>query len=189
MYYSDKELRDIGFEHVGKNNKISKLSKFYSIEGSKLGDNNRIDDFSLLKGKVIIENYVHIAAFCLFSGVGGKIEINSYCGFSSHCSVWTASEDFINPTLTSPSINKHYSKFKTGNIYFDESVKVGNSCCFLPGIKIGFGVSISANTMINNSVKDGAVIGPKNRTFKIFGYRDINSIKKLKFQFENQSDS
>ena len=133
----------MGFKYVGKNNKISKLSKFYSIEGSVLGDNNRIDDYSLFKGKILIRNYVHIAAFCLFSGVGGKIEINNYCGFSVHCSAWTASEDFINPTLTSPSLNKKYSKLKSGNILFDESVKVGNSCCFLPNIKIGFGVSIS----------------------------------------------
>ncbi len=186
MYYSVSELKKLGFKHVGENNKISKLSKFYSIEGSVIGNNNRIDDFSLFKGKIEIGNYIHIAAFCLFSGVGGKIEISNYCGFSSHCSAWTSTEDFINPTLTSPSLNKSYSKLKSGEIFFDESVKVGNSCCFLPNIKVGFGASIAANTMVNSSVKDGAIIGPKIRHFKVYGYRDIKAINDLKKDFEKQ---
>ena len=49
LYYSNEELINLGFLSVGENNKISRLSKFYAIKGSTLGDNVRIDDFCLFK--------------------------------------------------------------------------------------------------------------------------------------------
>ena len=51
MYYSKSELIKLGFSSVGENNKISKLAKFYAVDGSILGSNNRIDDYCLFKGK------------------------------------------------------------------------------------------------------------------------------------------
>ena len=186
MYYTRSELLDLGFSAVGENNKISKFTKFYSITGSILGSNNRIDDFCLLKGKIELGDYIHIAGFCLFSGVGGVIKVGNYSGFSSHCSIWTATEDFVSPTLTSPSLNKEYSKCINGNVIFSESVKVGSSCIFLPNIEIGFAVSIAANTLVNNSVRDGAIIGPRERLFKVYGFRDMGKIKTMKSEFEKK---
>ena len=123
----------------------------------------------------------------MFSGVGGKIDIGNYTGFSSHCSIWTATEDFINPTLTSPSLNKEYTKTISGDVIFDESVKIGTHCVFLPNTHIGFGASIAANTIVGSKIKEGSIIGPKSRHFKLYGYRNINRIKELKEDFENEN--
>ena len=188
MYYTRDELVDIGFEIVGRNNKISRLAKFYASKGSVLGSNTRIDDFCLFKGKVEFGNYVHVAGFCLFSGVGGTIKIGDYSGFSSHCSIWTATEDFINPTLTSPSLNKHFSKSISDDITFGKSVKVGTQCVFLPGTDVGFGTSIAANTIVSSKIKNGSIIGPKERHHKLYGYRDLDKIIKLQKKFENEND-
>jgi len=184
MYYSKSELIKLGFSSVGENNKISKLAKFYAVDGSILGSNNRIDDYCLFKGKIIFGDYIHIAGFCLLSAVGASIKINNYSGFSSHCSFFTSIEDFINPTLLSPALNKKYSKSIAGKILIEEAVKLGTHCVILPNVTIGFGSSAAANTIISKNVKEGAVIGPRNRHFKVYGYRNLEDIKKLKIRFE-----
>ena len=184
MYYSKSELIKLGFLSVGENNKISKLSKFYAIKGSTLGSNNRIDDFCSFKGKIEFGNHIHVSSFCLFSGVGEFIKIDNYTGISSHCSFFTATEDFINPGLASPVMIKEYSKSIAGKIILGETVKLGTHCVVLPNVTMGFGSSAASNTIISKNVKAGAVIGPKNRHFKVYGYRDLKEIERLKIKFE-----
>ena len=98
---------------------------------------------------------------------------------STHCAFFTAIEDFINPTLTSPSINPEFSTAICGNIVMEDASKLGSGCILLPNITLGFGSSVSANTIVSNNVKKGAIIGPKSRHFKTYGYRDLDKIKEL----------
>jgi acetyltransferase-like isoleucine patch superfamily enzyme len=179
MFYTNEELIDIGFKSVGKETRISKKSVFHGINNSSIGDCVRIDDFSTLKGRIEIGNHVHISSFCSISGTGGVIKISNFCGMSTHCAFFTAIEDFINPTLTSPSINSEFSTAICGDIVMEEASKLGSSCILLPNITIGFGASVSANTIISNDVKQGAIVGPKSRHFKTYGYRDLGKIKEL----------
>lgn len=183
MFYTNEELIDIGFKSVGKETRISKKVVFHGIKDSSIGNNTRIDDFVSIKGKVKIGNYVHIASFCLISGSGGEIVFKDFSGSSSHCSFFTAIEDFINPTLTSPSINGSYSIIINGDISIGEGAKLGAGCIVMPGTIIGMAATASAGTLISRDVDDGAVIGPKQRHFKIYGYRDLDAIKKLKDKF------
>tara|TARA_B110000003_G_C16654248_1_gene535672 strand:- start:5186 stop:5743 length:558 start_codon:yes stop_codon:yes gene_type:complete len=179
MFYSKEELLNIGFMEVGKETRISKKSVFHGITDSTIGDFVRIDDFSTIKGKVEIGNHVHISSFCSISGTGGAIKIGNFCGMSTHCAFFTAIEDFINPTLTSPSINSEFSTAICGDILMEEASKLGSGCILLPNITIGFGASVSAMTIVSNNVREGAIVGPKARHFKTYGYRDIDKIKDL----------
>lgn len=184
MFYSKEELYEIGFINVGDSTRISKKAVFHGINDSSIGDNVRVDDFSTIKGHVDIGNNVHISSFCSLSGTGGQIKLEDYCGMSTHCAFFTAIEDFINPTLTSPSINADFSKTISGDIFMCTASKLGSGCILLPNIRIGFGASVSAHTIVSNNVKDGAIIGPKSRHFKIYGYRDIDEITALIKKFE-----
>ena len=183
MFYTKDELINIGFDSVGHNARISNKVVFYGIKDSVIGNNVRIDDFVSIKGTIKIGNYVHISSFCMISGVGGEIIFKDFSGTSSHCSLFTAIEDFINPTLTSPSMNADYSTIINGDICIGEASKLGSGCIVLPGTTIGKASTASAGTIISRSVNDGAVIGPRQRHFKIYGYRDIDSINVLKDKF------
>jgi len=183
-FYSKEELLKLGFQSVGKNNQISKLAKFYSAGGSIMGNNNRVDDYCLFKGRVELGNYIHIAGFCFLSGVGGYIKIEDYSGMSSHCSLFTAIEDFISPSLMSPAINEGYSNSIKGDIIIKKAVKIGTHCIILPNLTMGYASSASANTLISRNVDEGAIIGPKSRHFKVYGYRDLNKINEMKANFE-----
>lgn len=179
MFYTKQELIDIGFASVGEDTRISNKSVFHGIKDSSIGDCVRIDDFSTLKGKVTIGNHVHISSFCSISGTGGSIDIRDFCGMSTHCAFFTAIEDFINPTLTSPSINADFSNAICGDIVMEEASKLGSACILLPNITIGFGASVSANTIVSNNVKEGAIVGPRSRHFKTYGFRNLDKIRDL----------
>jgi len=184
QFYNREELLELGFKSVGRNNQISKLAKFYSTNSSIMGDNVRIDDYCLFKGKIELGNYIHIAGFCFLSGVGGYIKIEDYSGMSTHCSLFTAIENFISPSLMSPALNDEYAKSIKGTIILEKAVKLGTHCILLPNVTMGYGSSASANTLISRDVNKGAIIGPKNRHFKIYGYRDLNAIDEMKADFE-----
>lgn len=179
MFYTKEELIEIGFSSVGEDTRVSNKAVFHGINNSSIGDCVRIDDFSTLKGTINIGNHVHISSFCSISGTGGVINISNFSGMSTHCALFTAIEDFINPTLTSPSINSEFSTSICGGIIMEEASKLGASCILLPNVTIGFGASVSANTIVSNNVNKGAIIGPKSRHFKVYGYRNLDRIRDL----------
>ena len=56
-YYLNKNQQSkLGINKIGKNCKISKKIKGYSLK-SVIGDNVRIDDDVILKGKITIKSY------------------------------------------------------------------------------------------------------------------------------------
>ena len=65
MFYSKKELMELGFEYVGDNTRVSKLANFYVCEGSRIGDDTRIDDYCTFKGS--FWKKVFISAAFVFS--------------------------------------------------------------------------------------------------------------------------
>tara|TARA_B100001027_G_scaffold141279_1_gene98279 strand:+ start:1240 stop:1803 length:564 start_codon:yes stop_codon:yes gene_type:complete len=187
MYYSDEELISFGFKKIGKNLKVSRLANFYSIEDGEMGDNVRIDDYVILKGKIYIGSNVHISCFCHLSG-GSGITLKDFSGISSHTSIFSAVEDFISPTLMSPSIDRKYSKIIDGPVVFEEGAKLGSHCIVLPGITVGKHSTATAQTLINKDVKDFAVIGPKVRGFKTFGFRDKKAINDIKSHYLDEKN-
>ncbi len=61
-FYSRKELLSLGFKKIGKDVLISRKASFYNIEKIEIGNNVRVDDFSILSGKIKIGSYVNISA-------------------------------------------------------------------------------------------------------------------------------
>ena len=47
-FYTEQELKDIPFRHLGENVKIHNRASIYGVENISIGNNVRIDDFSIL---------------------------------------------------------------------------------------------------------------------------------------------
>ena len=76
MIYSRDELEQIGFARIGENVTIHKTVELFSPNRISLGDNVRIDCFSLLSAGeegIHIGNNVHLAASAYIFGSGGKV--------------------------------------------------------------------------------------------------------------------
>ena len=109
MYYTKKELISFGFKKVGSNIKISKLTRFYKCSG-KIGNNVRIDDDVVIKGRLDLGNYIHIARGCTLSGGTKGIEIDNYTALSNFVQVFTITDNHASPTLPSVFVKQKLIK-------------------------------------------------------------------------------
>lgn len=152
-FFSENELKQLGFKYVGKNVKLSRKTSIYGISNIVIGDNSRIDDFVLLSGNIEIGKHVHIAAYTgLFGGSEG-IEVGDFCGISAHCCVYAASDDYSGCALTNPTIPEKYKMVTEKKVTFGRHSLIGAGSIVLPGITVGEGASFGAMSLINKDAK------------------------------------
>lgn len=71
-FYTEEELKGLGFRHIGNGVCISRKASIYGAQNISLGDHVRIDDFCILSGRIEIGSYVHVAAYtALYGGSDG----------------------------------------------------------------------------------------------------------------------
>lgn len=159
-FYSDEELKEIGFNSIGVNVLISRKCSVYGAQNMNIGNNVRIDDFSILSGKIEIGNYVHIAAgVMLFAGDEGII-LEDFTGISSRCVVYAVSDDYSGEAITNPTVPDKYRKVGGGKVVFQKHSLIGSGCTVLPNVIIGQGTSVGSMSLVNKSLDDwGIYIG------------------------------
>jgi len=151
-YYLIDELKTLGITIYGTNINISKFVNIYNPKNLILHDNIRIDDFTILSCKGIIEigSYVHISAQCFLSS-STKIIIGNYSSISVGCKIFGSCDDFSGDYLVNPTIPLKYLNVKNGNIIISEHVVIGSNCVVMPNIIINAGVAIGANSFVNKT--------------------------------------
>ncbi len=74
-FYSEQELKSLGFKSVGEDVRISRKASFYGTKDISIGDNVRIDDFCILSGEITLHSHIHISAYCaLYGRFGIEVE-------------------------------------------------------------------------------------------------------------------
>ena len=152
-FYSEEDLRNIGFESLGQNNLISKNSSFYKPENIKIGNNVRIDDFCILSGNITIGSFVHISAFCALYGSNGII-LEDYTGLSARTTIYSLIDDFSGENLVGPLVPQNFTKAYGGNVLVKKYSQIGASCIIFPNLIIGEGVAVGAFSLIKNSLEE-----------------------------------
>jgi galactoside O-acetyltransferase len=182
MYYSNKNLIDLGCKKIGENSKISNKTSIYS-DNFTIGNNVRIDDFVTIKGKVNIKNNVHIAKGCTLSGGNKGIFIDEFSAISNFVQFFTISDDYIAPYITSAIFNKklikNYSKIYNKSIHVGKNVLIGSMSVILPGTIIGDYSSIGAFSILYKNIEKGFYYSNHNKI--IIKKRNI-SVMKIKMQ-------
>lgn len=115
-FYSSAELIGLGCASVGRRVQVSKRAEFHNFCGS-IGDNVRIDDFCILKGKVIIGSFVHISAFCLVGGTKGCVTFEDFSGLAARVSIYTGTDNYSGDNLTNPTVPQAYRDVLAGDVF------------------------------------------------------------------------
>lgn len=152
-FYSEEELKSLGFKSIGQNVKLSRKASVYSPEKISLGHDVRIDDFCVLSGNIRIGNYVHIAASCLLFGGNDGIVFEDYTGLSSRSAVYAESDDYSGAYFTNPTFPTKYRHVIGGGVVVKKHTIIGSGCTILPNVVIGDGCSIGAMSLINKSLE------------------------------------
>ncbi len=147
-FYSKDELDQIGFLKVGYDVLISRKCSIYSPQNIIIGNNVRIDDFTILSGNIEIGNYVHIAAFCFLCSGKYKIKMEDYSTISSRISVYAASDDYSGEYMTNPTVDDKYKNVTGGDVLIGKHVIVGTGSVILPGAQLMEGNSFGAMSLI-----------------------------------------
>lgn len=166
-YFTDEELTSIGFKHLGRNVKISRLASLHRPEEISVGDNSRVDDFCAISGKVTIGRNVHIAVHCSLVASVDELTMGDFSGLAFGCRLFTSSDDYSGKSMTNPTIPSQYKSIQNGSIMLGKHVIVGTNSIVFPGVEIAEGCSIGAMTVVAKSTLPwGIYVGNPARRVK-----------------------
>jgi acetyltransferase-like isoleucine patch superfamily enzyme len=175
-FLKNHQLKKIGFKTVGQNCKISKYTRTYNAT-INIGNNSRIDDDVILKGKVSIGSNVHLARGCTLSGGNKGICIGDFSTFSNFVQIFSSSDDYQANAIPSGTISKNLSKdycaLYESRIIIGEGCLFGSMCTILPGANVGDFSSFAAYSVIFKKI-DGGIFYSKEKRVT----RDQEMIKK-----------
>ena len=152
-FYSEQELKQIGFKRCGENVKISRKTSIYAPGKIEIGNNVRIDDFALLTGNIIIGDYVHIATYAALFAGEKKIELKDYVGVSSRTTIYSQTDEYSGEYMTNPTVEDKYKNVIKREVILEKHALLGASCVVLPGSSIGEGTSVGAMTLVNRPLE------------------------------------
>ncbi len=158
-FLTNKDFSKLNFKKIGKNVFISAKASIIGHENIEIGDNVRIDDFSIIvckKGNIKIGNNVHIAAFCYLNGSNNLI-IGNYCNFSQGVKIYTKSDNYDGSTLTNPTFNEKYTKPIKGPVIISKHSIFGSGTVIMPNIKIEEGVAVGALSLVKKNLKKWSI--------------------------------
>ena len=177
MYLSVDELLSIGFRRVGKNPKISRYCRFYHIDGA-IGHNVRVDDFCIIKGRVELRDYCHIASYVMISGIHAPVIVGEFVGLAARTTVLSGTDDYAADTLGCPETPAEYTTPIKGPVTFGIASMVGAHCVVLPNVRVGDAASIGCGCIVWKDVPAGAMVRSKVTTI-LEKKRDVQVIKGL----------
>ena len=183
-FYTDSELKEIGFKSVGSNVLLSRKTSIYSPETISIGSNVRIDDFCILSGNITIGNYCRIAAYCALYGSHG-IVMEDYSGMAMKCTVLSASDDYSGDFLIGPIYPENLTNVRGGTVTFKHFSQLGAGCIVFPGVTLNEGSVAGAMTLVNRDLSSWTIntgipvnksITRKNGLLKIINNLQIENV-------------
>lgn len=159
-YYSEAELRQIGFAEIGTDVLIDRTCRFFSPDKIRFGSHVRLDSFCTLSagpGGIRIGNYVHLSTATGLAGAE-EIVIADFCGLSSRVAVFSSTEDHSGTTLTNPTIAKEFRRNINKPVHLKKHVLIGSGSVILPGVTIGTAASVGALSLVNKSIPDFMIV-------------------------------
>ena len=183
-FYSNEELKQMGFKKIGKNVLISRKASIYGASNMVIGNNVRIDDYCILSGKIEIGNYVHISAAVLMYGGDKGIFINDYSGISSRSAVYAISDDYSGNYMTNPMVPEEYRNVIGGPIFIEKHALIGSGCTIFPNLTIGEGAAVGSMSLINKSLEPYSIyVGIpakkiKDRSKQVLEYEKMMRLEK-----------
>jgi len=140
---------DLTWARIGQDVTIWEHSKIINTNVISIGDSVIIDDFVFIMGgsKTEIGRFVHIASFTSITG-GGEFIMEDFSGVSGGVKIYTGNEDYLGGCLTNPTVPYPYRIATRSFVHIKKHAIIGANTVVLPGVVIGEGAAIGANSLV-----------------------------------------
>lgn len=152
-FLSRERLLAIGFRSLGRNVLISEKASIYGAEGITIGNNVRIDDFTVLSGDITIGRNVHVSVFCNISAGHAGITFDDFSGLAAGCHVFAESDDYSGQSLTNPTVPEAYRLVTRKPVHIGRHCIVGSGSRVFPGVRLGEGCAVGAMSKVTRSTE------------------------------------
>jgi acetyltransferase-like isoleucine patch superfamily enzyme len=156
-YLSNKEIKKLKFKKIGKNILISDKASIITPSKIEIGDNTRIDDFSLLYGSISLGKNVHITPMCLLGAGDVEIFLNDFSTLAYGVKIFSQSDDYIDGYMTNSTIDNDFKKIDSGKVVLEKHVIIGTNSVIFPGCRLREGTSVGAMSLIKSDTKSWSV--------------------------------
>ncbi len=171
-----KIIEDSDIYTLYENNiKIFKPYTILGFENIEWGSNIIIDHYVTIdarKQKIKFGNYIHIPLYSSITGAGGFV-MGNFSTLSHGVRVITSSDDFTGWGFGNPTIPSEFRNIKNAPITIGDFCAIGAETVILPGVEIGQGASVGANSTITKSLLPWTVYAGLNKKIRI---RDKNIV-------------
>ncbi len=143
------QVHSLKFAKIGQDVVIWPMAKIVSPEAISIGDSVIIDDFVFIMGgkRAVIGSFVHVASFTSITG-GGEFIMEDFTTLSSGIRVFTGNDDYLGGSLTNSAVPDPYRVPIRSFVHIKKHAIVGANTVILPGVTIGEGVAIGANSLV-----------------------------------------
>lgn len=145
VYYKNK------LKYLGKNVRIEQGVIILNPKKVSIGDHSWIDKYTILEGANGIEigRYVHVTTFCHLQG-GGTLKIGDYVGIASGCKIYSDTSYYTK--RMSGALPLEQQEIKSAPVIIEKDAFIGINSVILPGVRIGEGAVIGANSLVNEDI-------------------------------------
>lgn len=157
-FLSEEELAGLGIRQYGKNVLIGRHAVLYTPEKLTMGDNVRIDDFTIVSGEVHLGSYIHISQFCGLYGGDKGIVMEDFSGLSSKCSVYAVSDDYTGKSMTNPMVPEKYKPTAISSpVHIGKHAIIGCNSVVLPGVEVPEGAAVGSLSLVTRSLEPWSI--------------------------------
>lgn len=134
----------------GQNVFIGHNVMFIQPENVFLGDNVRIDPFTLVTSKLKTGNFIHITAYSMLGGSGCSVILGNWCFIGYGSKLFTQSEDYSGDH---GPVNEYWGNNQgtEGDIVFNNYAGVASDVTVFPGVNLPEGTCIGTKSLVHSA--------------------------------------
>lgn len=154
---------------TGKNVFVSKNVEIRRPKLVRVGNHVAIDSGFYITTAAEISDYVHIAPYTtVIGGKHGLFKIGNFSGLAAGCRIICASDDYLGNGFVGPTIpDKYHAPVINEPVIIEDFVTLGTNVVVMPGIIIGEGSVVGANSLVTKDIKPWSVsVGSPARRIK-----------------------
>jgi len=100
-------------------------------------------------GNIYVGDHVSINRKVLLDGRGGRLMIGNNVDIAQETNIWTTEHD----------VHSDFHTSTAGDVIIEDYVWIASRCTILPGVRIGRGAVVAANSVVTKDIPPMAVVG------------------------------